>query len=106
MLGIDWKAKSQANLHSSFLVSIIDQLLTYQLICFVTLYSTMAHLVEQGGLDALKDDPFTDFEVRCKGKVWRVHKTHLCGNSKALMKHCTEMRVSRSIKSAYSSELI
>jgi hypothetical protein len=54
----------------------------------------MAHLVKKVGLDALADDPFTDFKVVCGSKKRSVHRTYLCGDSEILMKHCTEMKVS------------
>ena len=54
----------------------------------------MAHLVEKGGLAALKDAPFLNFKVICKDKEWMVHKTYLCGDSEALVLHCTRLKVS------------
>ena len=54
----------------------------------------MAHLVRNGGLDALKNDPFTDFTVKCVDRQWEVHRTTLCGDSLVLVLHCTQMMVS------------
>ena len=57
----------------------------------------MAHKVRNGGLEALRDDPFVDLIVRSNGKEWKVHKTYFAGESQALVATINNrMRVSTS----------